>query len=252
MNRDREQMWQAYVDGELSACEAAQFESSLTEPERARLTSEMRLERALSERMRGAVPCPAELWQRVRASALETEDAIRRGPARRWVLAGTTLAAAAALAFVLSDVAGLFDSPEEPNVILAAESLAELKAASETEPGWENAQTFLQAKGVVLTIEDREHLMILMMPHAPIEIIGARQDRIAGGEVTELLVACCDKPVKILLARKHTPAARAIVAAAADDGNDVQATRKVKGYVAAVVAKHPSSGLVNIVDAEVH
>lgn len=251
MNRDQEQMWQAYVDGELSACEAAQFEGSLTEGERARLASELRFERALSERMREDAPCPMATWQRARAMALASGGG-QGLTARRWVMAGATLAAAAALAFVMSDLGGLFETVEQTNVIHAAASVSALAAESETEPGWEAAQTYLREKGVMLSLEDREQIMGLMAPHSPIEILGARQDTFGGGEVTELLVACCDKPVRVLLAPKHSSAARAIVMAAAGDDSDVQATRKVKGYIAAVVATHPSHGLVNIVEANIH
>ena len=49
---NREQLWQAYLDGELSACEAAQFETTLSEAERRRLAAELRFDRALADRLR--------------------------------------------------------------------------------------------------------------------------------------------------------------------------------------------------------
>ncbi len=249
MNRDQEQMWQAYVDGELSACEAAQFEASLTEAERMRLASEMRFERALSDRLREGCACPTETWQRARSMALECGGAGTHRASRRLAIAGAALAAAAALAFVLSDVTGLFEAAPDSNVIHAAVSVEELEAESETDPGWESVQAYLDAHGIRLTLTDRERILGLIRPHPKLEIVGARTNRFGGGEVTELLVACCDKPVKVILAPKHSSAAQALAKAAAEDGADIQATRKVNGYVAAVVATHPAHGLVNLVDA---
>jgi hypothetical protein len=238
------------VDGELSACEAAQFEASLTEAERTRLASEMRFERALSDRLRDGGACPVATWQRARSMALDCDGARSRVASRRWIYAGATLAAAAAFAFVLSNVTGLFDAASDSNVIHAAESIAQLTAESETEPGWENVQTYLDAHGVRLSLTDYDRIMTIIRPHPKLEIIGARTARFGGSEVTELLVACCDKPVKVILAPKHSSAAHALAKAAAEDGADIQATRKVDGYVAAVVATHPAHGLVNLVDAE--
>jgi hypothetical protein len=249
MNTDREQMWQAYVDGELSACEAAQFETSLTEAERTRLAAEMRFERALSEQLREDCPCPEAAWQRAREAVISCEMASAPTRSRRFALAGATLAAAAAVALVLSYAPGYLDSARDAKVIHAAESIEELEAESETDRGWESVQAYLDAHGIELTLTERKQLLGFLF-HRRIELIGARQVKFSGGLVTELLIDCCDKPVKLILAKKHSEAGRALLRAAAEDNTDIQGTRKVNGYIAAVVAIHPSNFLLNLVDGD--
>jgi hypothetical protein len=249
MNRDREQMWQAYVDGELSACEAAQFEASLTEADRARLAAEMRFERALSDQLREDCPCPEAAWQRARDAVKACEGPRTGTRSRRVILAGATLAAAAAIAFALSYVPGYLDTARYAKVIHAAESVQELAKESETDPGWESVQAYLDEHGIDLTLREREQLLGFLF-HRRIELIGARQVAFGGGLVTELLIDCCGKPVKLIVAKKHSEAGRALLRAAGDDDTDIQGTRKVNGYIAAVVAIHPSNFLLNLVDGD--
>lgn len=247
MNRDREQMWQAYVDGELSACEAAQFEASLTEADRTRLAAEMRFERALSEQLREDCPCPEAAWQRAREAVMACEAPPGATRSRRLAIGGATLAAAAALAFVLSYAPGYLDTARDAKVIHAAESIEALKAESETEPGWASVQAYLDEHGIDLKLTERDQLLGFLF-HRRINLIGARQVKFGGGLVTELLIDCCDKPVKLIIATKHSEAGRALLRAAADDDTDIQGTKKVNGYVAAVVAIHPSHFLLSLVD----
>jgi hypothetical protein len=58
---------------------------------------------------------------------------------------------------------------------------------------------------------------------------------------------CCDQPVRILLAPEFSAAAREIVSQ--DHDSDAQAVRRANGYLAAIVAKHPSHNLINAIEA---
>ena len=102
MDGKKERLWQAYLDGELSTGESAEFEQSLSPSEREGLASEMRFERALAERLGENAHCPDEVWERTKALVAGAEaPALAQSSRRRWYWGVATLAAAS-IAFVLS------------------------------------------------------------------------------------------------------------------------------------------------------
>lgn len=243
---NREQLWQAYLDGELSACEAAQFETTLSDAERRRVAAELRFDRALADRLRRNADCPDGLWGRTRTKLAPTG----RAKIRRLVFAGAAVAAAMLAVFVLPEFypygfAGFVGS----DVIHAAASVEDLIAQSETEPGLPNVQLYLDERGISLSLL-KDALLFRGGPgHPPGKILGARQVRFAGTRVTEVYVDCCGRPVKFVLAPQGSRAARLLAEAAAEPGY-VQATNNVGDYAIAVVARHPSDRLMDLFNAQ--
>lgn len=103
----------------------------------------------------------------------------------------------------------------------------------------------MHEKGVQLHLVDDGTLGTLVRRHRDIHVIGARQESLGGEPVTEVFIECCGHPVKILLANLDSNAAGTIGFAVAQDG-DVQAMRVVGGYLAAVVSRHESHGLLDM------
>lgn len=248
MNTKREHLWQAYIDGELSATEAAAFEATLSESERRELTADVQFDRALSGRLSADAACPDAVWAKAQ-SLVEAElktvpiaGAQRKG----WYWAAGTLAAAASIAFAISLYAPTGPIKDSSSVIHAASSLEELTALSEVGPGRDAAQRCLDEKGVDVDLVYETVLGSMGVHHHPIEIVGAREAMLNGDPVAEVLLGCCGHPVKLLLARHDSAAAHEIGLAAAQPG-DVQATRVVGDYLAAVVAGgHPAHELLDI------
>ncbi len=247
MHENREQLWHAYVDAELSATEAAGFEASLTEPEREQLAADMQFERVLAERLSHGAECPDEVWERAKARivGLGEPPAHTQVRHRRWYWGAATLAAAAALAFVISLFALSGSTPDGSAVILAASSIEELEASSEVDHGSDSAEQFMHENGVSLHLVDDDTLKELLGHHPDARFIGARQESLGGDPVTEVFVGCCGLPVKVILALLDSNAASKIGLAAAQDG-DVLATRQIGGYLAAVVGRHESKGLLDM------
>ncbi len=243
MSMDREHRWQAYVDGELSACEAAEFEATLTEAERKQLAADVRFDRALSERLREGAACPENVWARASAP-LRGMNRPASTVRRRLILTGAAFATAVLAYFALpvlypDGLTGIL----YPDVIYAAPSLEELMAESETEPGRQSVQAFLMAKGVPLGITEESGL--LSPHHRLIKVIGVRQRRFAGARITEVFVNCCGRPVKLVLAPQGSRAARYLSDAAHHTGH-VQSTRNVGEYTVATVALHPADQLLDL------
>jgi len=244
MNERKEHLWQAYVDGELSAGEAAEFEASLTEDDRERLAEDMRFERALAERLSEGAECPDDVWERTRAMVQEQAPPIAALPSRakRWRLGAATLAAAASVAFFISQYTSFLTGPDFGPAILAASTLEELAEKSEIEPGVDAAVEFFEESGIDLAL-------VVDQPtegqHRRVEVVGARHDSLGGEDVTELLMGCCGFPLKLLVAKRDSAAAHEISVATTGD-SDIQSTRIVGDYLAAVVGHHPAHALLDV------
>lgn len=249
MNDNREHMWQAYIDGELTATEMARFEASLSIEEQQQLVSDTQFDRGLSERLAEDAACPDDVWERTKALLVEasaSDETTVSFPARSkprsmfWGMA--TLAAAAGLAFVLSTFApggtGLNDMP----IILEAATVDELAQKSQVDANPKAIEEFMHANDIDLDLLP-ESSMTMAAVHAPIKLVGAGISD--NGEYIELYAGCCKEPVKILLVHRDSEAAKCI-GQACGNGNDLQATRIVGDYLAAVVGKHPAHDILDI------
>lgn len=252
MNKNKDQLFQAYLDGELSIGESAEFEATLSESERERLSAEMRLESALADRLGQYAECPEDLWNRTLAmveqskidSGEKTVIEFRPTARRRWFIGAVSLVAAACLAFVISVLA-----PVQPNatssVVLAAQSVQELVARSEVTAEFESVQDYIHQHSIDLDIHapgDIEN-----HGHHGVSILGADTEQVGGEKVVELLVECCGYPVKVLMVERDSAIAHEI-ALAVVQGSDVQAVRSVGRYITAVVSKHPTHNLLDVFD----
>ena len=99
--------WQAYLDGELSASEAADFEANLDDRERQLLASEMSFESAFAEKLGMDATCPDQVWENTRA-LIEAKRAPRRSM-KRLYYGAATFAAAASIAFMIAPCLALVD-----------------------------------------------------------------------------------------------------------------------------------------------
>ncbi len=245
MNHDNhEQLWQAYLDGELSACEAAQFESTLSEAERQRLAGELRFDRALADRLRRDAECPDALWEQTRA---KLAPATNPRKTRRMLLVGAALAAALLAVFVLPELYPL-GLATGSDVIQAASSVDDLIAQSETDSGVANVQHYFDEKGISLTLLQDCALFRGAPGHPAGKVLGVRQASLGGTRVTEVFVDCCGRPVKFVLAPHGSRAARLLAEAAAQSGQ-VQSANNVGDYAIAVVARHPANRLMDLFKA---
>lgn len=246
-NLDHEKLRQAYLDGELSASEISAFEKQLGPGERDELAAEKRLECALADRLGQPVKCPELVWRRTQAKLGGYRGVADRY--RRFAWGAISLAAAASLAFLVSYLApALVDNGREveasPALVLRSDSVEDFQRSSMTEPGHKAAAHFLRNHGIDLQV-DSEEVLPMAAIHHDIWILGARMDRAGQGEAGVILFACCGYPMKITVAERGTPAAKAIGSAAARN-SQIQATRLVGGYIAAVVGDHPAHNLLDI------
>ncbi|MCH7908585.1 MAG: hypothetical protein IIB38_03100 [Candidatus Hydrogenedentes bacterium] len=247
MSINREHLWQAYLDGELTVIEMSEFETSLDEDERERLAAEMRFEGGLAERLSQDVKCPDEVWERTKALLTGQQEA----PApsfRRWYWGMATLATAATLAFMIS-LFGAVNPDTASALVLAAETVEELAATSETDADVDSIRAYLADHDIELELNPVESLAIAST-HRHLEVIGVRTNEVNNEPVVEILFGCCGRPVKVMMAAQGSDVATLIGLVSANGNGEVQATRTVGHYLVAVVSDHPTHGLLDIfVDA---
>jgi len=259
MNEKQEHLWHAYVDGELSVTEMAKFEKSLTSADRNRLAGEMRFENGLADRLSENASCPQAVWDRTLSLLHEAQekeaapDNIVSMPRREeeasrrpWFWGAATMVAAATVAFAILYTPGSVLDKESPVVILAAESVDDLAAESEVDGGMDAMTQYLADHGVDLTLNDVDSLNMSKV-HYGIDILGAKEEMLGGTPVVEMLFSCCDAPVKVVMAKQDSDAARYIGEAVSRGSSEIEATRVIHGgYLAAVVGRHPAHGLLDI------
>ncbi len=259
MNEKHEHLWHAYVDGELSVTEMAEFEKSLKSTDRERLAGEMRFENGLADRLSENAACPKAVWDRTLSLLQEAQEKeaapdnvvpMRRheeeSSRRPWFWGAASMVAAATVAFAILYTPGSVMDKESPVVILAAESVDDLAAESEVDGGIDAMNKYLADHGVDLGLNGADSLNMSKV-HYGIDILGAKEEMLGGTPVLEMLFSCCDAPVKVVMTKQNSEAARYIGAAVSRGSSEVQATRVIHGgYLVAVVGRHPAHGLLDI------
>lgn len=234
-------MWIAYLDGELSAGEAAAFDASMTPAERDRIEKEQRLECALAERLAGCECCPELVWKRVQ-TLVHQRGAGKRG----WRAFRTVAAAAAAALAIVAAYSVLWPARAQDFTVMAATTVDELEplCAREVPADEQNVASFLAERGIPLEIADlnawnRSH-------HHKVELLGVHECRYQGEPVIEILFACCRQPAKAVLVRADGAAAAHLREAAGQDGTHVKVARVMGDRLVGIISRHHAEEFLDV------
>ena len=242
MSIGNDRVLSAYLDGELSASEASEFDRVLTESERQRLAGEVVLERALADALAKDAACPDVAWDRLRDSIQAQSQRASNGVRGRW-RGKALLAAAAVLVVGIAGVFAMVGGERTDFLRMTERDVAELKEASAVDAvSLAAVNEYVHARGYgidVVPIVNSE------VRHHRRELLGAREHSYRGEKVMELLFDCCGKPLKVVVAARNGSAARHIAEALAR--GEIQASRPVGDYVAAVVGRHKAVNLLDLV-----
>lgn len=233
-NEEKERLWSAYIDGELTAAEAARFEDSLPDVERQRLTAESRFERGLAERLSAPVTCPERLWEDTRAAVVRHDNARQTKPSMsRWIVGLGGLAAAMLIAVVF--VGPQLGEPALASVLQVNDWPSEVpvpESAVEDYFGQRNIQLHLNHpppdSGVL---------------HHPMDLLGAAPGTYNGDEFVQVYARCCGKPVKLVVAPSDSALARKIEKPSWR--RQVQEVWTVGDYTAILVGNHRARPLLD-------
>ena len=245
MDSQRENMVTAYLDGELSAAEAAEFDKSFTPVEKSNLAAEIKLEYAIGERLSRGAACPDLVWQRALAAIEEKASPMHRLRTRRnWMYAVAALAAALAIT-----VGGLLinaNTPAPGRPILALAKGATVESLQEEVQlrgnDTKSVNSFLKENGFNLAMSTAA-AQVSHEHHAPRVLLGLSSAVNHGVDVMELMFNCCGRPLKVVIAKAGSRTAREIGDAMAE--GEIQVSRHVGEYVAALVGQHEAPGLLD-------
>jgi len=245
MASDHEKLATAYLDGELSAAEAAEFDKLLSPQERAGLAAEMKFERAIGERLSHGAACPDDLWKKTFAAVEAKTSRVATFRSRRnWVYAVTALAAALAIT-----AAGLlidFNVESRGPSILAMDKGTTIETLQEEAilkgHDTESVNAFFKEHGFNLAMTNAD-VQIPGDHHTPRELLGMKPASYRGDDVMELMFNCCGRPLKVVVAKAGSRTANEIGEAMA--AGQIEESRRVGEYVAALVGKHEIHGLLS-------
>ena len=238
MNNHSDNMWSAYIDGELTAVESDEFNQSLTDEERDRLSLEIQFERTLGEKLNSEVSCPEQIWSQTLQQIQGTKKcrAIPRISVWSWRIA--TAAAIIVIGFWLIFPAGT--RLPEP-----AQSVAMLRGMSEVPVTAEAVQQYLNDHGINLVLKPMDFSKD-DGSHFRRELLGAREVQYNNERVIELMFACCGEPVEIVLAHSDGRAAEALQQARIN--GKIKTVRNIGDYYIASLSEHPADEFVELIE----
>jgi hypothetical protein len=236
MNTHDDNLWSASLDGELSATEAAAFEQALSEEERTRLASEMKLESGLAEKLAEPVACPENLWRQTQQQIKFRSGHTARARRVRWGLVSTLAAASFLMAF-------MFFNREETPFIEHISAVKALQQLSQVPVDRSSVQEFLVSHDVALVLEAPEGKF--RGHHPGKTLLGARTLEYEGQPVVQLLYSCCNSPVKVNVAKLGTPAADSL-ARAREEGT-ITAGRTIGDYYVASLGGHYGGEVLDLI-----
>lgn len=235
MDDQRDKLWNAYLDGELPASEAAAFDQSLTPEDRKRLEGEMAFERACADALSKDAACPNEVWQRTLEALPESAAPAPNTLPWYW----KPVAALAAAMIVMISLFAIRVNMAPPTFL----ELTELNVNTLGETNQLNQPTLAELNAF---LEDRNFDVALMPPkrgHHPVRFLGARESSFHNERVVELLFSCCGKPMKVALIPQGGDAAEAAGKALGD--GLVKESRPVGSQLAVLVGRHSSPKLLS-------
>ena len=217
----------AYLDGELSFNESAAFEQELPAIPREMLQSEVTLEARLAETLRGP-SCPDALWKSLKRQMKSEKSSAKRFmfPQQKWVW----LPLAASLVIM----AGLFVSQPDPAFVERVSTVAALK----------DEVVLSDPSSVLAEIEFDLTVLMESQGHHAIEVLGGYSERLAGDPVAIICISCCGEPIRILVTRRESRAAEALLRRR--NRENIQTVAWRGEYQLAVISDHPAEDALRL------
>jgi anti-sigma factor RsiW len=220
----------AYLDHELPLEEAAALEKTLSNDALEKLQGEMPLESALAKRL-NAPECPDVLWKKLRRQMNPGNRSVTfRFPRRTtwlWLPLAASLAVVAGLYLNLNRQTPPFIEQVSTVAALRAETKQESPSDALAESGFSLSVAAIPAEG--------DH---------DIKLLGGYTTTLAGEPVAVIGISCCNEPLRILVTRRGSRAAEALL-----HGNmhkNMQIVTWRGKYQLAVVGTHPAAEALSL------
>ena len=243
MNMEQEHKRTAWLDGELSASEAAAFLAELSDAERHELEQEKHLNEGIASLLRADAPCPLSAWKRATAAVYEAEAAQTR-TRFQWRKAALIAAPIAAVLLVVLMLAVPSTTDATPTFLkLAGATVPELEHYSSVQPERDQVDQLLRQYGFNLSLDEISVPAHEEAQGRTLRLIGASTATYRGETVVVLLFACCNKPTQVVITARGGEAERA-VREAMERKSVLMARELCPQYMGAVVGDTDRAGLL--------
>ncbi len=242
MSQHDEMEW-AFLDGEMTASESAEFEQTIAPGTRDRLAARLDMENELAETLSTPVECPKAVWQEAVARVRQRQVEERRAQRRPWRYAwlGLPIAATIALCAYIFYPAPAVLQPEF--LSMKGKDLTSVAARSQVTDGVTGVRAFMDKMALPVALNPSDDLD---GQHAPYRLLGVCAEQYYDESVVQLLFDCSGAPASVVIARSGGSAALAIGKAVA--AGTVHDSRSIGGVVVAVVGEHACSDLIGVVN----
>ena len=252
MSRDQEhdkkdQLWSAYLDGELSPSETLEYEQGLSANSKERFVAEQRVESALQEVLVDAPECPEGLWRELQ-TRLAAGDSM---PTRRRLWKSVGLAVAAAVIFLLVLVPVL-TSRLPGEALDGMELIARVVPVDEMEDviqvGGDVAEVsrFLSDRGIALNVLPVETLSPRDAGEHVTRLVGARELQVGSEIMIELMWNCCGEPVVMKIMQQGGLVAASLLK---DVGaRSIIGMGQAGGHWVAIMGAHAEPGFITLIE----
>lgn len=242
--KTRDEFWWAFLDGEMTSAESAQFDQSAAPEVRERLSGDLSMETELSEIFSAPVVCPKATWKaavmRVQKQARAEERPARRLLRHAWL--ALPLAAMILMA-VYASMAKPNQPPQPLFLSLKGQDITAVAAKSQVSDGITGVRAFMEQMALPVVLNPADDLD---GQNAPYRLLGIRADQYRDERVVELLFDCEGEPASLIIVQKGGNAAWEIGKALAIGA--VRASRSIGGVVVAVIGANAPRDLIHVVD----
>ncbi len=243
----RDQLWSAYLDGELSPSEALEHEATQSSGSSRQMPDERQFESALGERLTQGPACPDALWNDV-SDQLEGKVRAPVQPRLRELVlkvaaAGLLMALAAPLIVRHFSTSERLDVEQLLSVktVSAMESLVEVAGdESQITKLFADASVPMRLLPVTAFPESGDHAT---------RLLGARRIAVGGEDVVEVMWECCDEPVLMKIMQADGVVASMILDAA--DEARITGLHRVGQHLVVLIGAHATPGFMDFLQSTV-
>lgn len=235
----------AYIDGQMSASEALEFERSLSPEDQRRLADEIRVEAVICDHLATDTCCPEALWNSIKLRVRNQSQ--KRSPLgvwqRRFVGVAASIAIVTTSALIYRDFAPERNIGVASSLEISEDNLVDFANHTEVPGTREATQHFLDKHDIALELVALDAAEL--DAHHPVKLLGACMGSCPRGSILELRLTCCNRPVKLLVIKEGS--GRDMFVRRAMRCGKVKESREVNGVLIALVGDiHGHTDLLNL------
>lgn len=244
---EKEKLWMAYLDGEMTASEASAFDERLSPAERDRLAVEARIESGLAQTLGQEVKCPDAVWRQLKVQ-MDNE-----APARPSRISWGRFALLAASLLVVSVAGYWYVRGHDAGTGLQAGIHGPTPADPEmfallakTGPDADAIEGYMRDHDIQLALAESVRDARAQMGGHEITLVGSCEGKCPHGSIVEVMFLCDNEPARVLVTKVGSPGAHMITEGLAR--GELRSTKRVGEYMVGLICAQDATGLLDLLE----